>query len=161
MTDRPTRALRTARQRLAAAITIPVLIAGACGGDDDTAPAASEPEAAAEAISAGGIRVVSPAEAAAIQDAPPDDLVVLDVRTPQEFQEGHLEDATMIDFYRDDFRSQLESLDKDATYLLYCRSGNRSGQTRALMQELGFTDVADVSGGILAWVDAGLPVVSP
>ena len=153
--------MRTTRQRLAIALAVPVLLAGACGGDDDSTPAASEPEAAADVISAGGIRVISPAEAAAIADAPPADLVVLDVRTIEEFQEGHLEDATMIDFYRDDFRAQLETLDKDAPYLLYCRSGNRSGQTRALMEELGFTDVADVDGGILAWVNAGLPVTAP
>lgn len=148
------------RQRLAAAAVVPALLAAACGGDDP-APAAGEPEAATDVISAGGIRVVSADGAAAIQETPPDDLVVLDVRTLEEFQEGHLEDATMIDFYSEDFRAQLENLDKDAPYLLYCRSGNRSGQTRALMEELGFTDVADVDGGILAWVDAGLPVVSP
>lgn len=152
--------MRTTRQRLVAAITIPVLLAGACGGDDGSS-AASEPAPAVDVISAGGIRVISPTEAAAIQEAPPEDLVVLDVRTLEEFQEGHLEDATMIDFYRDDFRAQLENLDKDAPYLLYCRSGNRSGQTRALMEELGFTDVSDVGGGILAWVDEGLPVVTP
>lgn len=150
--------MRTTRQRLAAAIAIPALLVGACGGDEDTA---SPPQPAADVISAGGIRLVNPGEAAAIRDAAPDDLVVLDVRTPEEFQEGHLADATMIDFYRDDFRAQLENLDKDGSYLLYCRSGNRSGQTRALMEELGFTDVADVDGGILAWVEAGLPVVTP
>ena len=153
--------MRTIRQRLAITLAIPVLLAGACGGDDDSTPAATETEPAADVISAGGIRVISPAEAAAIQDAPPDDLIVLDVRTPEEFQDGHLDDATMIDFYRDDFRAQLENLDKYAPYLLYCRSGNRSGQTRAIMEELGFTDVADVDGGIVAWVEAGLPVVSP
>ena len=46
-------------------------------------------------------------------------------------------------------------------YLLYCRSGNRSGQALAIMEELGFLDVADIDGGIVAWDDAGLPVVTP
>jgi rhodanese-related sulfurtransferase len=65
----------------------------------------------------------------------------------------------MLDFYAPDFADRLAQLDPDVPYLIYCRSGNRSGQTLALMEDLGFTDVADVDGGILAWGDAGLPVV--
>jgi rhodanese-related sulfurtransferase len=65
----------------------------------------------------------------------------------------------MIDFYSPDFADQLAELDPEASYLLYCRSGNRSGRTTEIMADLGFTDVADVDGGILAWTAAGLPVV--
>ena len=122
------------------------LLATACGGDT------SEP---------GELRLVSVQEGAEIQAEPPSDLVILDVRTPEEFAEGHLEGAVMIDFYDLDFADQLAELDPDVPYLLYCRSGNRSGQTLALMEELGFTDVADVDGGINQWQAAGLPVVSP
>ena len=86
-------------------------------------------------------------------------LTVLDVRTPEEFSEGHLEDATMIDFYEPDFPDQIAQLDPDAEYLVYCRSGNRSGQTIELMAELGFTNVTEVAGGIQAWTAAGHPVV--
>lgn len=86
------------------------------------------------------------------------DLVVLDVRTPDEFNAGHLDGAVMIDFYESDFAANINELDRDQPYLLYCRSGNRSGQTLALMEDLGFTNVADVDGGINAWLDAGLPV---
>lgn len=106
-----------------------------------------------------GIRVVSPADASSIQAEPPDGLVVLDVRTPEEFAEGHIEGATMIDFYSPDFRDRLAELDPDQPYLIYCRSGNRSGQTRAILEELEFGDVADVDGGIVAWQAEGLPVV--
>ena len=67
----------------------------------------------------------------------------------------------MVDFYDDDFADQLADLDPDVPYLLYCRSGNRSGQTIGILEELGFADVADVDGGILAWNDAGLPTVTP
>ncbi len=88
-----------------------------------------------------------------------DDVIVLDVRTPEEFEEARLDGAIMIDFYDDDFADQLAGLDRDATYVLYCRSGNRSGQTTSIMADLGFTDVADVDGGIIAWQDAGLPIV--
>ena len=122
------------------------LLATACGGDT------SEP---------GELRLVSVQEGAEIQAKPPSDLVILDVRTPEEFAEGHLEGAVMIDFYDLDFADQLAELDPDVPYLLYCRSGNRSGQTLALMEELGFTDVADVDGGINQWQAAGLPVVAP
>lgn len=95
-----------------------------------------------------------------MQADPPEGLVVLDVRTPDEFAEARLDGAIMIDFYEDDFATQLAELDPNASYLLYCRSGNRSGQTALLMEELGFTDVADVDGGIVAWNAAGLPTVS-
>jgi len=126
----------------------------ACGSDDGDPVAAATNGSQAST----GIRVVSPEAGAAIIDDPPPELVVLDVRTSEEFADGHLADATMLDFYRDDFADRLAELDPDAPYLIYCRSGNRSGQTRALMEELGFTDVVDVDGGILAWDDAGLPI---
>lgn len=120
------------------------LVAVACGGADDAK---------------AGIRLVSPTDGASIQADPPEDLVVLDVRTPEEFAERHLDGAIMIDFYEEDFATQLAQLDPTAAYLLYCRSGNRSGQTAKLMEQLGFTDVADVDGGINAWTAAGLPTV--
>ena len=106
----------------------------------------------------GGIRVVSADDGRSVLDAPPSELVVLDVRTPDEFAAGHLAGAELIDFYEADFEAQLAELDRDAPYLLYCRSGNRSGQTRALMEDLGFTDVRDIEGGITAWIAAGHPV---
>ncbi len=126
-----------------------ILLLGACGSDQtDTATDA-------------GIRRVSAAQGLEIQSDPPADLVVLDVRTPEEFQAGHLEGAIMIDFYEPDFADQLAELDPDVPYLLYCRSGNRSGQTVDIMRDLGFADVANVDGGIVAWTQAGLPVVQP
>ncbi|HSM65560.1 MAG TPA: rhodanese-like domain-containing protein, partial [Ilumatobacteraceae bacterium] len=96
---------------------------------------------------------------AVLADAP-DDLVILDVRTPEEFAEGHIDGAVLVDFYDADFADQLAALDPDVPYLVYCRSGNRSGQTLPLMQQLGFGSAVDVGGGILAWADAGLPVVT-
>ncbi len=144
----------------------------ACGGDDDDgdASAAAEPAAqsadqsggddAAASGDAAGIRVVTPQDAAATIADPPDDLVILDVRTPEEYAEGHVDGAVLLDFYREDFAEQLAELDPDVSYVLYCRSGNRSGQTRTLMSDLGFTDVADVEGGIVNWQSAGLPVVT-
>ncbi len=88
------------------------------------------------------------------------DFVIIDVRTAEEFAEGHIAGAIMIDFYSMSFRNDLDALDKDKTYLIYCRSGNRSGQALDIMEDLGFQEVYDLGGGINAWINAGLPTVS-
>jgi phage shock protein E len=82
-------------------------------------------------------------------------VTVLDLRTPEEFASGHLNGASMLDFYEADFQSKLSELDRNKKYLVYCRSGNRSGQATVMMKELGFAQVADLDGGILAWEAAG------
>ena len=151
--------------RIITILTITALIAAACGGSTSVTEAAADAPAdsAVEAPSladAPGVRLVSATDGAAIADNPPDDLVILDVRTLEEFTEGHIEGATMLDFYQSDFGELLSELDKDVPYLLYCRSGNRSGQTAAMMQQLGFRDVSDVDGGILSWEMAELPTVT-
>ncbi len=107
-----------------------------------------------------GISTISVDEAAAIADNPPANLVVLDVRTPEEFAEGHLDGAVLVDFYDVDFAEQLGALDTDVAYLVYCRSGNRSSQAMQVMEQLGFSSAADVDGGIVAWSAAGLPVTT-
>lgn len=97
------------------------------------------------------------ADAAATLAANPG-VVVLDVRTADEFAQGHIEGAIQLDFYRTDFAAQIDELDRDQPYLLVCRSGNRSGQTLDVMTELGFSTVYDVEGGMRAWEAAGQPV---
>lgn len=77
--------------------------------------------------------------------------VVVDVRTPQEYQAGHIKGARLIDFYAGDFRSNIKGLDKSKHYYLYCRSGNRSGQTLRMMKDLGFKNVSHLDGGINTW----------
>jgi rhodanese-related sulfurtransferase len=79
------------------------------------------------------------------------DFLILDVRTPEEFAEGHIENAVNIDFYADAFLDELDRLDKDKTYLIYCRSRGRSGSTFGMMKELGFQDVFNMKGGIENW----------
>jgi rhodanese-related sulfurtransferase len=86
--------------------------------------------------------------------------IVMDIRRPEEYAAGHLEAATLrLDYYAPDFKDQLAKLDKSAAYLIYCRSGHRSGLTLAIMKDLGFSDAHDIEGGINAWQAAGLPVV--
>ena len=88
------------------------------------------------------------------------DFVILDVRTPEEFAEGHLENAINLDYYSETFWDELNKLDKDKTYLVYCRSGNRSGKgkTLGIMKELGFREAYNMLGGIVEWKAEGLPI---
>ncbi len=87
------------------------------------------------------------------------DFVIIDVRTPEEFVAEHIENATNIDFYSEAFRDTLNTLDKNKTYLIYCRSGGRSGSALDIMAELNFKKVYNVSGGIIAWNAEGFPTV--
>lgn len=79
--------------------------------------------------------------------------VVLDVRTAREFGSGHLPKAKLKDFYQN-FKNQVESLPRGEKYLLYCRSGARSANACKLMHRMGFTDLTNLRGGILAWKGA-------
>lgn len=102
---------------------------------------------------------ITPQEAHAWLADPHAQWLVLDVRTPEEFAEGHLQNATLKNFYAPDFKTQLEQMNRHQPTILYCRSGNRSGKTLALMRELGFRNVYEIKGGILAWQSAGYPLV--
>ncbi len=78
--------------------------------------------------------------------------VLLDVRTMEEYQQGYIPNAKLIDVNKqDEFLQQLQHLDKSKTYLLYCRSGKRSEKARLLMKENGFPKVFHLEGGIEAW----------
>lgn len=87
------------------------------------------------------------------------DVVVIDVRTAQEFQSGHIKNAINLDFYAPDFTNKLKKLDKKARVLIYCRSGNRSGQALQLMQSIGFSNFADLAGGTASWLAGGKTLV--
>lgn len=88
-----------------------------------------------------------------------DDVILVDVRTPEEFTSGHIEGAVNLNFNeKNTFEASLGKLDKNKTYLVYCRSGNRSGQAVALMQTKGFTSLTNLSGGIQSWQSAGFPL---
>ncbi|WP_455277856.1 rhodanese-like domain-containing protein [[Eubacterium] cellulosolvens] len=92
--------------------------------------------------------------------------VILDVRTPEEFAEGHIENAINIDYYMDErsnntksFRDELGKLDRNKTYLIYCLADIRSSVAMNMMKHLGFKEVYDMSGGIVQWQAEELPVV--
>jgi|TARA_B110000902_G_scaffold235031_1_gene280071 thioredoxin len=85
--------------------------------------------------------------------------IILDVRTIDEVNKGHIEDATNIDFYASDFTAKLDLIRKDVPIYVYCRSGGRSSKTVAKMQELGFHKVYNLLGGFGAWKLDGFKIV--
>jgi rhodanese-related sulfurtransferase len=87
-------------------------------------------------------------------------IVTLDVRTPGEFNEGHIEGAQLIDFQSGNFENEIAALDKSKTYAVYCRSGNRSGQAVKVMRDAGFKNLYNLNGGVIDWANAGLPLVN-
>ncbi len=87
------------------------------------------------------------------------DFVIIDVRTQEEFAGEHIENATNIDFYSETFRDMLNTLDKNKTYLIYCRSGGRSGNALNIMAELNFKKAYNILGGINQWKAKELPTV--
>ncbi len=109
---------------------------------------------------AAAVETVAPTAAAEIIVQETDE-IVLDIRTPEEFSQGVIEGAINIDFYASDFADQLDALDKDAHYVVYCRSGNRSSQARSTFAKLGFTNVTEIDGGIANWYNSGLPIALP
>jgi len=89
------------------------------------------------------------------------DFVILDVRTPAEFREGHIEGAVILDLSAADFEKRLSALDRGKTYLVYCRSGNRSSRAVQAMERLGFRSIYHMNQGILGWLQKKLPLSRP
>ena len=139
---------------LSTLLVIGAVVAGGCLQNEVSTPPAQETPTQI-------IENITPQEAfTLIQDNKDNpSFVILDVRTLQEFADGYVEGAINIDFSSATFGDELDALDKEKTYLIYCRSGNRSGQALGMMEELGFQEVYNLSGGISAWQDAGLPTV--
>lgn len=86
--------------------------------------------------------------------------VVLDVRTHAEFATGHLAGAQVLDINGGELQAALPTLDPEAEYLVYCRSGNRSGQAVALMQDAGFTNVTNIGSVTEASRATGIAIVT-
>jgi rhodanese-related sulfurtransferase len=78
-------------------------------------------------------------------------VIVLDVRTPAETAEGKIAGAQELDFRAPDFQEKLGKLDRDKTYLVYCRSGGRSSSACGMMEEMGFKNVYNLVGGYQSW----------
>jgi phage shock protein E len=131
---------RSVPTAMAGAFMVPLLALGACSSGDAAVTDVSTPQAAA-LIADGGV-------------------TVLDVRTPAEYSAGHVPDAINIDVSAASFDAQVGALPKDATYVVYCRSGNRSTTASARMADLGFTTINNVKGSINDWSAAGITLVN-
>lgn len=88
------------------------------------------------------------------------DVVILDVRTPEEFAQEHIQGAINIDYYADSFLDDIKALDMSKVYALYCRSGARSSNAMSLMASLGFGEVYNLIRGIIGWKAEQLPLIS-
>jgi len=126
-----------------------LLVLASCASTPDARPQLTEVESPSGAF----LAMVDPAGAETILAA--GGVEIIDVRTPEEFSEGHLPGAELIDISAPDFVSRIEDLDRSATYFVYCRSDNRSGQATALMADLGFESIYELEGGTIAWLSSG------
>ena len=87
------------------------------------------------------------------------EFVILDVRSIEEYNESHIDGAENIDINSRMFRLDLDKMDKNKKYLVYCRSGHRSSNAVKIMLKLGFIDIHNLSGGIRKWKGEGFPLV--
>jgi rhodanese-related sulfurtransferase len=88
-------------------------------------------------------------------------VVILDVRTKAEFDEGYIANAININVEGNEFLSEISKLDKSKTYAVYCRSGRRSADALAKMTNEQFISLSHLDGGVIDWTNAGLPLVKP
>lgn len=86
------------------------------------------------------------------------DYIIVDFRTENEYKSGYIENSINIDYYSEKLKDILNALDKGKTYLIYCRSGNRSGKVLPIMKSLGFKTVYNMSGGIIDWNSKEFPL---
>lgn len=107
------------------------------------------------------VQAISPREFKTLLDRHQNDpnVVLLDIRTPKEFQDGHIQGALLLDYYSSDYVERLKALDREKTYLIYCRSGNRSGKSLAIFEKLGFRRAYHMDTGVIGWSREKYPLV--
>jgi len=108
----------------------------------------------------GDIKIISVQEANELIEEKNEnsEFVILDVRTIEEHETGHIPDSVNINYKSPKFKEEVSKLDKEKIYLTYCRSGTRSTESAEIMKELGFENIYMIDGGIIAWNKAGLPI---
>ena len=102
------------------------------------------------------INEISDAQFTEIQDS---DYILVDVRTIEEYESGHIQDAINFDFYSESFQKEILSLDKSSSIILYCRTQNRSTKTANYLKENGYKEITVLEGGITSWVKNGNDLV--
>ncbi|NMH87899.1 rhodanese-like domain-containing protein [Flavivirga algicola] len=106
-----------------------------------------------QSSSKGVIKIVSPKETRMLLEE--ETIQFIDVRTPKEFDKGHIKGAQNIDYLSGRFNSEVEKLDKTKPVILYCRSGKRSAKSSKKLLNAGFAEIYDLEGGIIKWKEAG------
>ena len=102
------------------------------------------------------INLISDAQFTEIQDT---DFILVDVRTAEEYESGHIQDAINFDYYSESFQKEILSLDKSSSIILYCRTQNRSTKTANYLKENGYKEITVLAGGITSWVKNGNDLV--
>ena len=105
-----------------------------------------------ELLNSPEINIISESDFLEIQDS---DYTLIDVRTQDEFDLGHIDGAINLDFYSETFQNDILSLPKNETIVLYCRTNNRSSKTANILKENGFKEISVLEGGITEWVKNG------
>jgi rhodanese-related sulfurtransferase len=124
-------------------------------------PLSSAPKSSSATLDTASVPSISVQDAMALiqKNKNNPDFIIIDVRTVDEFNSGHLADAVNIDYYSPDFKTNISKLDRNKDYLIYCRTGIRGTASTRIMLDLGFTRVHNLSGGIVEWISAGFPTV--
>lgn len=141
------------RSTVAAGVMAAALILGGCA--DATVSTTSGPTAASAPAAGSSLSPTAFAAAAKLPNT-----VLLDVRTPAEFAQGHITGAVNVDVEASNFAQKAAALDRTKNYAVYCRSGNRSKTAMSALQKAGVGHVFDLAGGITAWQSSGGPVVT-
>ena len=102
------------------------------------------------------IKEMSDVQFTEIQDT---DYILVDVRTTEEYESGHIQDAVNFDFYSESFQNDILTLDKSSSIILYCRTQNRSTKTANYLKENGYKEITVLAGGITSWVKNGNDLV--
>jgi rhodanese-related sulfurtransferase len=139
-------------KKLIISLTLALLFLGACGQEKNNAK--DKQKDGSEIIS----QDISVSEFLELYN--PQNHVLIDVRTLDEWNDGHLKNAIRIDYYEDGFENEISKLDMDKSYILYCKSGGRSGKTLNMMKEKGFTVVYNIEGGMIQLKEQGVEIVN-
>lgn len=123
-------------------------ILSSCGQDKKTKSGMSE-------VEESKISLITAKELHKLNDS----ILLIDVRTPEEFASGHIENSININMRSDDFKEQIAALEKGKEIYLYCKKGGRSNSAAKMIEDMEFEKIYDLKGGITAWEDEGLKTV--
>ena len=157
MTHAPRRTLTSLAGAIALALTIGLSGCSSDSGAMENAQAAEVQRPAAPIEAPAAPVRVGVAEFADVIAAP--GVTIIDVRTPEEFAEGHIDGAINIPVEYPDYMEQVSQLDPSGTYAVYCRSGNRSQPAVAGMVSAGITGIFELESGTVGWASEGQPLV--